>query len=453
MNSPGGQGGKESRDKKANMKKSPDIEKIRSQAGQGQFSQIAEELSRVAAEDRAKLLAALPESQAAPVFRFLDPAYQEEVLHGLSQPQVLRLVEALNPDDRARLLEQMPAALARNLLTGLSPAERRMTTELLGYPPQSAGRYMTPEFLVLTPDLPVAEAWEKIRSQGKRAETIYVLPVISGDARYIGIIHLRELVMADPEQKVHEFLDDTLPPILATEDREIAARSIQRTAALAAPVVDAQGRLLGLVTVDDAMDILDREGEEDLARAGGGAEPLNRPYFSVSVLRLARTRFVWLLTLAIAAVLTVNVLKVFEATLEAMVTLALFIPLLIDTGGNSGAQSATVLVRAMSVGEVEAGDFLQILLREAAVGLLLGSMLALMSFVPVWLFAGHKIALVVALTLVCICGWASAVGAAVPLAAWRLGIDPAVASAPFITTLIDATGLIFYFLIARAVLF
>jgi magnesium transporter len=210
---------------------------------------------------------------------------------------------------------------------------------------------------------------------------------------------------------------------------------------------------VGLVTADDAMDILDEEGAEDLARAGGASEPLDRPYFSVSILQLARARVVWLLALAIAATLTVNVLSVFEETLATVVTLALFIPLLIGTGGNAGAQSATTLVRAMSVGEVESGDLSRIVLREAAAGALLGIMLAAVSFLPVWLFAGGRIAAVIALTLIGICTWASLIGAVVPLTARRLGIDPAVASAPFITTLIDATGLVLYFLIAHAVLF
>lgn len=436
------------------MKAKPEeLLEVQQQANQGHFALAADELSSLSADEQAELLLSLPDEQAAEVFRFMDTAYQEQVLERLSQPQVFSLVERLDPDDRARLLEQMPAALARRLLSGLSASERRMTSALLGYPPESAGRYMTPEFLALAPGLRAHEALAEIRSQGRAVETVYVLPVIRHDGGFLGAVHLRDLVLADPDRSVEALIDPGIEPILATEDRERAARLIQTTDALAAPVVDTQGRLLGLVTVDDAMDILDREGEEDLARAAGGAEPLHRPYFSVSVLRLAKARVVWLLVLAIAAVLTVNVLSVFEETLEAVVTLALFIPLLIDTGGNAGAQSATTLVRAMSVGDVEPADVPRVLLREASVGVLLGSMLAAISLPPVWLFAGERIAAVVALTLVCICWWASTVGAVVPLTARRLGIDPAVASAPFITTLIDATGLIIYFLLARAVLF
>ena len=232
---------------------------------------------------------------------------------------------------------------------------------------------------------------------------------------------------------------------------ETVARLLQAADLLAVPVVDAGDRLLGLVTVDDAMDVLTREEEEDISRAGG-SEPLRRPYFAVSDLRLARSRIVWLLVLTIAAALTVQVLHVFEETLDQVVALALFIPLLIGTGGNAGAQSATTLVRSMAVGDVHPRDFLRTLLREARIGLLLGLMLGGLSLVPVWLFGDAALALVVALTLVAVCTLASVVGALMPLLARTVGVDPAVASAPFVTTIVDATGLLVYFLIARAVL-
>lgn len=435
------------------MTESKDLREVQQQIARGQFALAAEELSRLPAAHQIDVLESLPEAQAAEVFRFLDAAYQARVIEDLSPPRVLRLVETLDPDDRARLLEEIPAEVARGLLSGLTPSERRMTAELMGYPPESAGRYMTPEFLALAPGMTAGEALVEIRRSGRTAETIYTLPVVRPDGIVLGVVHLRELVMADPDRRVKDLVDPGIEAILATEDRERAARLLQTTDALAVPVTDARGRLVGLVTADDAMDILDEEGAEDLARAGGASEPLDRPYFSVSILQLARARVVWLLALAVAATLTVNVLNVFEETLATVVTLALFIPLLIGTGGNAGAQSATTLVRAMSVGEVESGDLPRIVLREAAAGALLGTMLAAVGLLPVWLFAGGRIAAVIALTLIGICAWASLIGAVVPLTARRLGIDPAVASAPFITTLIDATGLVLYFIIAHAVLF
>lgn len=422
------------------------------QAQEERFSQTAELLTSLSPEEQAEVLGQLPDEHAVEVFRYLETGYQEQLLEHLSQQQVARLVEKLAPDDRARLLEHMPGPLAKNLLSGLSSRERRMTALLLGYPEQSAGRYMTPEYLALSPGMSAAEALEVVRRSGQQAETVYVLPVLDEGRHYLGVVHLRDLVMADPAEHVEDIIDHGIEAVPATHDRELTARLIQDTDALAAPVVDHQNRLLGLVTMDDAMDILGQEEGEDLARAGA-AEPLNRPYFTVSVLHLARARVVWLLVLTVAAAMTVSVLKTFEATLDEVVALALFVPLLIGTGGNCGAQSATTMVRAMSLGEVAKADLLRVVLRETMVGLLLGTMLSLISIGPVWFFAGWEIAAVIALTLVTVCALATMVGSLVPMVARRLGIDPTVASAPFITTLIDTTGLIVYFLIAQAIIF
>ncbi|OPZ74148.1 MAG: Magnesium transporter MgtE [Actinobacteria bacterium ADurb.Bin444] len=216
-------------------------------------------------------------------------------------------------------------------------------------------------------------------------------------------------------------------------------------------MVDREYRLVGLITVDDAMEIIEEEESEDLARTGA-AEPLGRPYLSSSVIRTARTRVVWLLALVLAATLTVNVLHVFQGTLESVVTLALFIPLLIGTGGNTGAQSATTVVRAMALGEVRFRDLPTVVFREARVGLLLGGMLGVLALLPVSVFVGRQIALVVAITLLVICLFAASAGALLPMLARRVGIDPAIVSAPLITTLVDATGLVVYFLVARIVL-
>ncbi|MBM4029243.1 MAG: magnesium transporter, partial [Planctomycetes bacterium] len=341
------------------------------------------ELTRLEPPEQAEIFEQIPEQQATAIFGLLDKGVQQQLVDRLPPAQVVRLVESLEPDDRAQLLEELPAPTARNLLSNLSPHERQMTAQLLGFPEESVGRIMTPEFLALGPGLTVAQALEKIRREGQAAETIYVLPLLDDEHHLLGLVYLKDLVLAPCDQLVDELADTMVRPLPALEDQEVAARLIQMTDTLAAPVVDKEGRLLGLVTVDDAMDVLDREVEEDLAWAGG-SEPLARPYFSVSALRLARTRVIWLLALALAAILTVNVLSAFEATLEAVISLALFIPLLIDTGGNCGAQSATTLVRAMSVGEIGPQDLLRVLGRECLVGLLLGAMLAAIGVIPLW---------------------------------------------------------------------
>ena len=264
-------------------------------------------------------------------------------------------------------------------------------------------------------------------------------------------VSLRQLVLSPLEAKVGDLMVRDVLAVHATDDREVAARLMLEADLLALPVLDSEERLVGVITVDDAMQILEDEETEDRALAAA-TQPLGRPYLSASVLRVARSRASWLLILIVAATLTVNVLQYFEDELARVVSLALFIPLLIDTGGNAGSQAATVVIRAMAVGEVRFTDLPRVLWREARVGLLLGLMLGAVAYGPVAVFFDADLALVVSLSLVSICGWATFAGAVLPLLARRVGVDPAVVSAPLITTLVDATGLLIYFVIARAVL-
>lgn len=414
-------------------------------------TEVRRELERLDPAAGAVLFRLLPKGQALRIFEGLDPSHQQELLAGLRDEQAAQVVAHLDPDDRARLLDEMPAGLARRLLRGLSPEERRMTATLLGYPEDSVGRVMSPEVLRLEEGMTVAEALEKVRRRGATAETVYLLPVTDEERALVGVAELAELVVADPGDRVGAHLDPESPRVRAHDDRESAARRLQEARALALPVVDAEDRLVGVLTVDDAMAVLEAEESEDILR-GGGAEPLRRPYLTSSAMRLARSRAVWLLALIVAATLTVNVLQAFEGTLEEVITLALFIPLLIDTGGNAGAQASTTIVRALALGDVRVGDALRVAGREARVGLLLGAMLAALGFLPVSAVYGADIATVVSLTLVSVVCLASTVGALLPLAAQRLRVDPAIMSAPIVTTLIDATGLLIYFLIATAVL-
>ena len=413
--------------------------------------EIAEELSRVPREQRAVPFRLLAKDRALEVFELLDPSLQQELLDGLRDASVRQLFEDMDPDDRARLTEEMPATVARQLLAGLSPNERRLTSTLLGYPEDSAGRLMSPEVASLPAGLTASQALERLRRIGHEAETIYALPVTDGQRRLVGALGLRDLVLADPGTPVSELLDAEVYSARVDADQEEVARLMLEADLLALPIVDTEDRLVGIVTVDDAMEVLEEEETEDVARSGG-AEPLGRPYLATSVLQVARSRIVWLLFLIVAATLTVNVLQVFEATLNEVVTLALFIPLVIGTGGNTGSQAATTVTRALAVGEVRLGDIWVVILREARVGLLLGTMLAVIAFGPAWLVAGQEIALVVSFTLLVVCTLAAFVGSLLPLLARRVGVDPAVVSAPFITTLVDATGLVVYFLVARVLL-
>jgi magnesium transporter len=428
-----------------------DVEALNDWLAQAGTLEIAEELARLDPAERAIPFRLLPKDRALEAFEALDPLHQQELLEGLREEGVRQIFEEMDPDDRARLVDEMPAKVARRLLAGLSPHERALTAKLLGYPENSAGRVMSPEVVNLRANQTAAEALGRLRRIGKSAETIYGLPVTDDQRRLVGALGLRDLVLADPETNVGDLMDREVYSARVDEDQEVVARLMQEADLLALPIVDAEGRLVGVVTVDDAMEILEEEQTEDVARAGG-AEPLGRPYLATSILQLARSRVIWLLVFLVAGAVTVNVLAIFEATLETAVALAFFVPLVIGTAGNTGAQSATTVTRALAVGEVRMADLAPVVGRESLAGLFLGVVLASIAFGPITWFTEARIAAVVAITLVIACTMASVLGSSLPLVAKRIGVDPAVMSVPLITALIDAAGLVVYFLVAGIVL-
>ncbi|WP_208728309.1 magnesium transporter [Oceanidesulfovibrio indonesiensis] len=413
--------------------------------------ETADELSRLGPEHRAVAFRLLPKDRALRVFEEMDPSEQGRLIATLRKEHVVELFREMDPDDQVRLMDELPAKIAKDLLEGLSPQERHLTSILLGYPDDTVGRIMSPEFVSLRPTMTVSQAIEKVRRAGKMAETVYTLPVTEESFRLIGVVSLRELVLARPEALVGDLMNQEVFSAHADDDQEEAARLILEAGVIALPVLDREDRLVGVFTVDDAMEVLELESTEDFALSGATTS-LNMPYMSASVLRLARIRVVWLLVLVLTASISVKVLDIFEATLQSVVTLTLFIPLLIDTGGNIGAQSSTLVVRAMAVGEIRFKDVFLVILRELRVGLLLGLMLGALALLPVSYFFDPKISLVLSLSLVSICIISATSGAALPMLAKRVGVDPAVVSAPIITTLVDSLGLIVYFLFANAIL-
>ncbi|MFW5828814.1 MAG: magnesium transporter, partial [Planctomycetota bacterium] len=306
--------------------------------------EIAAALNHAPTGDRVQIFGMLSAAVARQVFDLLEPMNQHDILEAVDEEQRLRLLHDMAPDDRARLAGQLDRRERERLLDDLAPEERQTTQDLLRYPPFSAGRIMSPHVLQLQAEMTVADALAAIRSDEARAETIYYLPVVDPDMRFIGGVDLATLVRSDAERRIVELSSREVPAVTATEDQEDVARLMKEADLLAVPVVDQDQRLVGIITFDDAMEVLEFEEGEDLARAGA-AEPVGRPYLSVSILRLMRSRIVWLSVLGIAAILTVNVLSIFEQTLEEIVSLALFIPLLIGIGGNTGAQSATTILR------------------------------------------------------------------------------------------------------------
>ncbi|MFC3961303.1 magnesium transporter [Nocardia jiangsuensis] len=412
---------------------------------------IADQLARMDAVRAGMAFRLLDKDLALAVFEELEPVDQQQILEGLRDKSFRDLIENMAPDDRARMLREAPATVAKKVLAGLSPRERRMTAGLLGYPEGSVGLYMTPEVVALPRDLTVAAALQTVRAKGGRAETVYTLPVVDTGRRLTGVVELRELVLSGPEALVADLVRTEPAFVRATDSAERAARVMRETNVIDLPVVDSEDRLVGLLTIDDAVEVIEAADSEDVAKQAGSA-PWAGHYMAAGVFQLARYRALWLLLLLVAATLTVSVTDFFEGTLEQAAQLALFIPLLIGAGGNAGAQAATACVRAVAVGEVRGGDLLKVIWRECRVGFVLGSMLAVAGVLIGGVFVGPKVAVVVGLTLVLICAWAATIGGMMPLLAKRLRIDPAVVSAPMVTTLVDATGLILYFSIAKLVL-
>jgi len=427
-----------------------DIAGLQEWLAEHQPYEIADELARADAVRAVLLFRLLDKDRALTVFEELDPTDQHKVLSGLRDHAFRDVVERMNTDDRARLLGEAPAKFARRVLAGLSPNERALTAALLGYPEHAVGRYMTPETVAVRYYITAEEALAVVRAKGRRAETVYTLPVVDDRRGFVGTVSLGDLVLSPPDRQVLDIADTKTPKVQATDDVEEAARLMQDTNVLALPVTDSENRVLGLLTIDDAFEVIEAADTEDIARQSA-ATPWIGHYMTASVVQLARSRALWLLLLILAATLTVNVLQFFEDTLASVTALALFIPLLVGTGGNAGSQAATAAVRALAVGEVRSRDVLKVAWRECRVGFVLGAILATVALLVGTLIVDFTVAASVAVSLVVVCAWAATIGSVMPLLAKRVGIDPAVISAPLVTTLVDATGLIIYFLVAQFV--
>ena len=412
---------------------------------------IAEEFTRLDSVESALVWRLLNRDRALEVFEELDTTEQQDLLNGMRGEAFRSLLESMDPDDRARMLGEAPAGFVHRVLQGLSAKERAMTASLLGYPEDSVGRVMSPEVVTVQESTPVPDIVKVVKRKGKTAETIDILAVVDKSRKLVGVMDLSQVVMADDDLTAGDLADQNAPRIPATQDAERAARLVQETNALGVVVVDSEDRVLGVLTVDDALEIIEEADTEDVARQAATL-PSTGHYLSASPIRLAGLRVVWLLILIVAATLTVSVLQLFEDSLEAVTALALFIPLLVGTGGNVGSQAATSAVRALAIGEVRPSDALRVAWRESRVGLLLGLVLGLLAFGAGWIVSGIPVAVTVGISVVLVCIWAATVGSLMPLMARALGIDPAVISAPLVTTLVDATGLVIYFLIAGVVL-
>jgi magnesium transporter len=417
-----------------------------------QSADVAEAIDELPDILQAVAFRLLPKDEAIEVYEYLPGKVQQSLLAEFRQPEMLDIVDRMSPDDRARLFDELPAKVVRQLLLQMSPAERNATALLLGYPADSAGRIMTSEFVTLRETLTVTQALERIRRLAKSSETIYTLYVTDDFRHPLGTLSLRDLVIAQPDQRIHELMTREVVFVQTDTDQEEAARLIQRYDFLALPVVDLEHRLVGIVTIDDLMDVIEAEVTEDIYTAGG-VQTIGDEYFKTNLLTVARKRVVWLLVLLVTNTATSAVIKGQEDLLQQVVILTAFIPLLIGAGGNVGAQSSTVVIRGLNTEEVRPSQMANIVGRETLAGLLLGLLLGTaVTFWAYFLERNFGVALSVGLSLIAISVIASFAGSALPFVFKALKFDPALMSAPFITTAVDVLGVLIYLNIARIIL-
>lgn len=410
----------------------------------------AEVFEELDVQDRVSLLPNLDPSISADILENLDESDAAELVASIPHESAVRIIDEMEPDEAADLLGDVSSEKAENILAGLeNPEEVR---PLLIHPDESAGGLMTSEYLALRRRMTAGEAIAALRAWQPEDESIYYLFVVDSQGRLCGVVSLRQLVVADPMALVGDIMDPEVISVLAGTDQEEVAQIISHYDLLALPVVDSEGRLIGVITVDDVIDVMVEEATEDIQRLGG-AQPLETPYLRTRILSVAGKRIGWLLLLFLTASLTGTVMRYFQEELQAMVTLAFFIPLLIGTGGNAGSQATSTIIRALAVGDIDIGDALRALWHELRVGLALGLGMALAAYLRSVTWGSPKgLSVTVALSILGIVVWANASGAILPILAARLKIDPTVVSGPVMSTLVDATGLFIYFTIARIVL-
>src|SRR5690625_1115203 len=421
---------------------------------------LAELITMLEAEQRAVVSRLLPRAVSASVFEHLARSEQHSLLLALGDSEVANVLAVMAPDDRTMRLESPPDRLTNRLLSLLSPAELEVATRLLGYPPESIGRLMPPDYVAVKPDWNVREALDHIRLYGRDSETLNVVYVTAPGGRLIADIRMRELLLVSPETPISELIRPDFTALSAVDDQEEAVRQFSRLDRSALPVTDSDGVLVGIVTVDDVLDIAQAEATEDIHRMVG-SEHLDQPYLSIRLGSMISKRSFWLILLFFGQMLTATAMGRFEAELAQALVLALFVPLIISSGGNSGSQSAALIIRALTMGEIQLTDWLRVLKRELLTGQAIGTILGLLGFLrisvvqawdgsygPYWPLVG----LTNALSLIGVVLWGSIMGAMLPFILQRLGFDPATSSTPAVATLVDVTGIVLYFSIARIVL-
>jgi magnesium transporter len=383
----------------------------------------------------------------------LDEHDAADILERMSAAQAADILEEIDPDDATDIFAEVEPAVGEGILVQMEPAEAAEIRELMAYPPDTAGGIMTPAFVAIAPDLRADQTVAALRRVAEEAETVNYVYVTDPDERLLGVLSLHKLVLTRPDTPVRDLMFRDPITVRVDTDQEAAARILTERDLLALPVVDLDGRLVGIITADDVADVLEEEATEDIERLGG-SQPLDEPYLRASPKLLFRKRIVWLLVLFLAQFITVSILGHYESILAEATVLSLFIPILIGTGGNVGSQTVTTIIRAMALGEAAPRHIFRILRKEMATGLALGAVMATLMFGRALLTSQGttEVGLTVAATVLAIAVWAATIGAVLPLALSKLRVDPAVVSAPFISSFVDGTGLIIYFTLAKLIL-
>jgi magnesium transporter len=437
-----------------------DFSSVRDQTMNWPAGDIADLMEPLSAEKEAIVLRLLPRERAASVFTYLSRERQEQLLKALGNEDVANILNAMSDDDRTSLLEELPGKITQQLLNVLSPEERALASRYLGYADSSVGRLMSPHFVRLRADWTIAHALEHIRKYGLDSETMSMVYVIDQNDKLIDDLRIRQILLAPPESHVSDLMDSRFVSLKATDDRETAVEAFRGTDFFALPVTDSEGVLVGIVTVDDILHVAENEATEDIQKMGG-SEALDMPYMRISLPRMIRKRAGWLVILFLSEMLTATAMGRFENEIAKAVILSIFVPLVISSGGNSGSQASTIIIRAMALGEVKLRDWWRVMRREFLSGLALGGILGVIGFIriSIWANVFHVygphwalLALTVGLALIGIVLWGSMAGSMLPLLLRRLGIDPATSSAPFVATLVDVSGLIIYFSVAALIL-
>lgn len=414
----------------------------------------------LAEEELPRVFRLLPKELASDTFSHMEPDLQETLIDAFSDGELSQVLGDMFLDDTVDVIEEMPANIVKRILKNIDPETRKAVNQVLNYPEDSAGSIMTTEFVDLKPGMTVTEAFDHIRRTGVDKETIYICYIIGPTRKLLGLVSVKDLLLADSGAVLRDMMETNIISVSTLDDREDAAKLFTRYDFSALPVVDRENRLVGIVTVDDAIDVLQEEATEDMEKMAA-LTPSEHPYLKSSAFEIWKQRIPWLLILMVSATFTGMIISGFESALAKYAALIAFIPMLMDTGGNSGSQASVTVIRGMSLGDIAFSDLLRVLWKETRVALLCGLSLAAAAFGKILLIDGlllHNagitpmVALVVCLTLVCTVFFAKLVGCTLPLLAKKLGFDPAVMASPFITTIVDALSLLIYFQIASALL-